>query len=285
MIHLSAATVLAQWAIGTLAMLWVTTRRREVTLGYGWSVRISAMVIAFASIVVSVKTDAAHFRDVAVGGVIVAAGVALAVSVVRRRAGVRGQRENIVARQERLYERTGIERTYKGPDRDAPEFPPALDLVAPAIGLIALVAAGVDAGGPVWLAVSRTLVGAGFLGAITNAMLLGHWYLVQPGLARKPLLEMVHVALWIWPVEVALLLVPTGMWSVLNGTIDDKYGGTLGWMWAACAVLTGGLLVVTKLALRERYYSAVMAATGLTYLAIMTGFGTDLIARALLGGV
>jgi hypothetical protein len=39
---------------------------------------------------------------------------------------------------------------------------------------------------------------------------------------------------------------------------------------------------VTWLALRERYYSAVMAATGLLYLAILTAFGTDLIARAVL---
>ena len=34
--------------------------------------------------------------------------------------------------------------------------------------------------------------------------------------------------------------------------------------------------------LRERYYSAVMAATGLLYLAILTAFGTDLVARAVL---
>jgi hypothetical protein len=50
----------------------------------------------------------------------------------------------------------------------------------------------------------------------------------------------------------------------------------------ACAVTTIALLGVTWLALRERYYSAVMAATGLLYLAILTAFGTDLIARAVL---
>ena len=33
---------------------------------------------------------------------------------------------------------------------------------------------------------------------------------------------------------------------------------------------------------KERYYSAVMAATGLLYLAILTAFGTDLVARAVL---
>jgi hypothetical protein len=69
---------------------------------------------------------------------------------------------------------------------------------------------------------------------------------------------------------------------VLDGSIDDGYGGTLGWFWVACAVATIGLVFVTRAALRERYYSAVMAATGLLYLAILTAFGTDLVARAVL---
>ena len=113
-------------------------------------------------------------------------------------------------------------------------------------------------------------------------MLLGHWYLVQPGLARGALLEMVRWVQWLLLPEVVLLLVPTGMVSVINGTIDDGYGGLLGWFWIACVVTTAGLIVVTRLALKERYYSAVMAATGLLYLAILTAFGVDLVARALL---
>ncbi len=53
-------------------------------------------------------------------------------------------------------------------------------------------------------------------------------------------------------------------------------------MWVACAVTTIVLVGVTRAALKERQYSAVMAATGLLYLAILTAFGTDLIARAVL---
>ncbi len=121
-----------------------------------------------------------------------------------------------------------------------------------------------------------------FLGAVTDAMLLGHWYLVQPGLARGPLLELVRWTGILWVPEVVLLLIPTGMVSVLDGTINDGYGGILGWMWVTCAVTTIGLVIVTRAALKERQYSAVMAATGLLYLAILTAFGTDLVARALL---
>jgi hypothetical protein len=96
------------------------------------------------------------------------------------------------------------------------------------------------------------------------------------------LLEQVRWLGWLWPLEVGLLLVPPGMVSVLNGSIDDGYNGMLGWFWIACAVTTIALVVVTRAALKERQYSAVMAATGLLYLAILTAFGTDLVARAIL---
>ena len=136
----------------------------------------------------------------------------------------------------------------------------------------------------VTVSVLRTIAGAAFLGSVTDAMLLGHWYLVQPGLPRRHLNELVQVVGWVWPVEVAALLLPTGMFSVWTGAVDDGWNGTLGWFWGACAVTTIVLVFVTKAALRERYYSAVMAATGLLYLAILTAFGTDLVARAVLAG-
>jgi hypothetical protein len=56
----------------------------------------------------------------------------------------------------------------------------------------------------------------------------------------------------------------------------------LTWFWVMCTVTTIGLIITTRLALKERSYSAVMAATGLLYLAILTAFGIDLVARALL---
>ena len=282
MIRLDAATFLLQWAVGGLFFTWVTTRRREVGLGYGWLMRGTFALFALASVVVGQVVGPVPVRDVAAVGVVVASVAALVVSVQRKAAGVAGQREVVERRSARVAAMTGIDREEQRFDADAPEFPPALDLVAPAIGLVGLVAAGIDAGSPAWLSVLRLLVGAAFLGSVTDAMLLGHWYLVQPGLARGPLLELVRWTGWLWPLEVAVFLIPVGMVSVLNGTIDDDYGGILGWMWVTCAVTTIGLVLVTRAALRERQYSAVMAATGLLYLAILTAFGTDLVARALL---
>lgn len=312
MIRLDAATVLLQWAVGGLLFLWITTRHRIVGLGYGWLLRLVFGVIAAGSVVASHWTESVPVREVSSAGVAVAAFAVFVVSVIRRKAGVSGQRADESRRKARVAAMTGavvdapVEES--GGDEpgtkamtmrdqfgrlsaeverevgEGPEFPPVLDLLAPAIGVFGLVAAGLDAGGTAWLAVARTLVGAVFLGAVSDAMLLGHWYLTQPGLSRKPIGELNDWLLRIWPLEVALLLVPTGMVSVLNGSIDDHYGGMLGWFWVACAVFTGGLAVATRITLRERFYSAVMAATGLLYLAILTAFGTDLVARAILSG-
>jgi hypothetical protein len=280
------ASFLLQWATGGLLFLWVTTRRREVSLGYGWLMRATYGLFALAAAYVGLFViDPLWIRDAASVGVVAATGVALAVSISRRKAGVAGQRTLVEARSARVAAMTGIDRAPQERVDDAgPEFPPALDLVAPVIGAIGIVGTGLLEGSPPGLAVLRLLVGAAFLGAVTDAMLLGHWYLVQPGMARGPLLEQIRWLGILWGPEVLLLIVPVGMISVLTGEIDDAYGGLLGWFWLACAVTTGGLVVVTRLALKERAYSAVMAATGLLYLAILTAFGTDLVARALLSG-
>ena len=282
MITLDAATVLLQWAVGGLFFLWVTTRRREVGIGYGWTMRITFGLMAAGAVVVGLVVDLVPVREAFGIGVVVATGVALVVSWQRRKAGVAGQRTEEERRSTRVAEMTGIDKDAQRFDRNVPEFPPGLDLLAPLLGLVALVAAGIDAGDAVLLALARTLVGALFLGAVSDAMLLGHWYLVQPGLARAPIIELVRWTAILWPFELLVLLWPTGMLSVLSGTIDDGYGGMLGWYWVASTVATILLVVATRAALRERQYSAVMAATGLLYLAILTAFGMDLVARATL---
>lgn len=283
MIRLDAATVLLQWAVGGLFFCWVTTRRREVSLGYGWLLRSTYGLIALGALVTGLRYgEPVPVRDVASGGVVLGATVALVVSVVRRRAGVAGEHDRAQARSARVTAMTGIDRQRAARDSETPEFPPILDLIAPAVGLVGLVAAGIAAGDPAALSVVRVIVGAAFLGAVTDAMLLGHWYLVQPGMPRGPLLELIAWLARVWPFEVLALLWPVGMGSVITGTIDDGYNGILGWMWVLCALFTIGLVWVTRAALKERQYSAVMAATGLLYLAILTAFGTDLVARAVL---
>ncbi|MCH7790150.1 MAG: hypothetical protein IH940_12025 [Acidobacteria bacterium] len=282
MISLDVTTVLVQWAMGALFFTWVTTRRREVGLGYGWLQRGVFGAMLAGSLVTAAYVDVVLVREMATLCAIGAVCVAQASSIHRRKAGVSGQREGEQRRSARVAEMTGIDREVATLESDVAEFDPRLDLIAPVIGVVGLVAAGIDAGDPMLLSVARVLSGAALLGVLSDAMLLGHWYLVQPGLARSPLLELVRAAMVVWPFELIVLLWPIGMFSVLNGSIDDGYNGLLGWFWAGCAVGTIALLLVTRAALREREYSAVMAATGLLYLAILAGFGMDLVARATL---
>ncbi len=285
MISLDGATVLLQWSTGGLFFLWITSRHRLAGLGYGWLLRGTYLIMAVGALVVGLVVGVDPVREAASAGVALAVAAALAVSIARKGAGVSGQRAEHDRRTARVAAMTGIERdAAPGDDTDRPEFNPALDLLAPAIGAIGLIAAGWAAadGGQQVLAVVRTIIGAAFLGSITDAMLLGHWYLVQPGLPRRLLSEMVRCVAWVWPFEIVALLWPVGMVSVINGSIDDGWGGMLGWMWVGCAVTTIVLVFVTEAALKERQYSAVMAATGLLYLAILMAFGTDLVARATL---
>jgi hypothetical protein len=286
-ISFDAATVLLQWATGGMLFCWFTTRRRIASIGYGWLLRSVYFCFAAGSLAAGLAFGVVPVREAASVGVMAACALALAVSVQRRRAGVSGALAEHDRRTERVAAMTGIERTVDAPDgtegsSSGPEFPPILDLVPAVIGVIGLLAAAVDAGGDTSVAIARTLVGAAFIGALSDAMLLGHWYLTQPGLPRVLLNELVGVLAWLWPLQVLVMLLPTGMIAVLTGSVDDGWGGMLGWMWLLCSITTIILIFVTRAALRERYYSAVMAATGLLYLAILTGFGMDVVPRAIL---
>jgi len=275
-----AATVLCQWASGGLAYLWVTTRRREVGLGYGWLLRSLYGAIAGIAAVTGLVFHPNAVRDVACIAMAACAGATLVRSAV----------PNVPTEDRKAPTgdagSDGAAPAASSPRRTIEGFDPRWDLAAPLVGLLGVIAAGLGASGDTApaLHLARVVVGAAFLGVVSNSMLLGHWYLVQPGLRREPLRELVRHLGGIWPIEVGLLLLPTGMIAVLTGTIDDGYGGLLGWFWVACAVTTVALAAVAMAALRERQYAAVMAATGLLYLAILTGFGTDLVARLTLAG-
>ena len=108
--QLDLATLLAQWATGGLLFCWVTTRRREVGIGYGWLLRISFGLMAVLS-VVSGAGDAgtgAVVRNVATAVMALAAGLALLQSYVRTRRGrARAARECAPQRAARVAAMTG----------------------------------------------------------------------------------------------------------------------------------------------------------------------------------
>jgi hypothetical protein len=250
MIGLDAAELLSQWATGLMLAGWITTRHRLVSRGYGYLIRLTAAVLLAGAVYASTGAD-----------IELSAGLPAVVLAVLGASGlfalVRARRDDV------------------DPD-------PIWDLVVGAGGLLGLLVHVGVTYDPIALALVRTAVGALFLGTLSCGMLLGHWYLLQPGLTRAPLIELVWLLVALWPIELAAQLWPTGMTSVISGDINAGSGGLLGWFWIGCVVLTLILVIVTRLALRESQYEAVMAATGLLYLAILTGFGMDLISRALL---
>ena len=84
MIRLDAATVLLQWATGGLLFLWVTTRRRQVGIGYGWLLRSVYALVAAGAVAAGRALEPVAIRDVCAALVAVSSLGALAVSIVRR---------------------------------------------------------------------------------------------------------------------------------------------------------------------------------------------------------
>ena len=231
------STVLLQWAVGGLAFLWVTSRRGLFSVGYRWLLYGVCGSLAGLAAALGFAGNTVWLRDV-FGAI--AAGVCIAAVLLSKNQ----------------------------------NFPPVrVDFLAPALGVVGLIAAGFEAEGSIALAIARLLIGAAFLGAVTDTMLLGHWYLVQPGMSRAPLIELIAWAGVLCLADAFVWLLPTGLLSAGTDSL-------LAWFWLVCAVATAGLLVTTRLALREPRYSAVMAATGLSYLAVMTAIAMELVAGA-----
>lgn len=118
------------------------------------------------------------------------------------------------------------------------------------------------------------LSGAVFLGGITGEMMLGHWYLVDPQLPRWALQALVAGA--------GVGLLGDFLYLVVQGALDWGVGdAVLGWAFIALALFTALLMGGVSLSLREPSYSGVMAATGLSYLAVLTAFGVAVLGRLL----
>lgn len=138
--------------------------------------------------------------------------------------------------------------------------------VASAIATVAALAASTDLG--LWLGLSGALA----LGGVTAEMLLGHWFLVDPTLPRRALRTLAVSGL-VGTVFEAVLVVAQVSISGLSLVV-----------FSVLAATTASLMGMATLALRESGYSGVMAATGLSYLAVLTVIGTVTIGRLAAAG-
>lgn len=126
-------------------------------------------------------------------------------------------------------------------------------------------------------AIAFLITGIVLLGGITTEMLLGHWFLVDPTLPRWSLLTLDVIATVGLALEVTVV-VASG--SLVAAGQDAVYGAVYAALALFCALLMAGVWG----SLREPRYSGVMAATGLSYLAVLVAFGVVTVGRSLVAG-
>jgi hypothetical protein len=121
-----------------------------------------------------------------------------------------------------------------------------------------------------WMpAVTATLA----LGGVTGEMMLGHWYLIDPRLPRAALRALAVAG-------IVGLVAEAGLQLALG---IGFAGGAVGfWILLITSVV---LMVAVIAALRYPAYSGVMAATGLSYLALLTTLGAVFVGRAIAAGL
>jgi hypothetical protein len=111
------------------------------------------------------------------------------------------------------------------------------------------------------------------LGGVTGEMALGHWYLVDPRLPRSALTRLAIVGIAGLVAEAALQI-----WL----DIGVAGGGITFWILLVTSII---LMAAVIGALRYPAYSGVMAATGLSYLALLTTLGAVFVGRAVTAGL
>ena len=119
-----------------------------------------------------------------------------------------------------------------------------------------------------WLIV---ISGAIALGGISSEMLLGHWYLVDPKLPRRSLKILALIGAAGIAIDTVLIQVLAVDSSVISPAVLIGLG-----------VTTVILMVAVWFSLQVPSYTGVMAATGLSYLATLTGLGAVVIGRAVI---
>ncbi len=164
-------------------------------------------------------------------------------------------------------------------------------VVGALVGLLGLflmfdIAAYID-GWQRFLAWLHLAVGALVLGGVTNGMMLGHWYLNQPGLKPWALARLTTLALIACGASLALGLATA---STLSGASTEGaalgiqgFGGDFGFffygIWVALVVFTGAVVWMARRCIQIR---SIQSATGLYYVAILTAGVSEFVLRYLM---
>jgi hypothetical protein len=148
-------------------------------------------------------------------------------------------------------------------------------------------AAGLIRGWPAWLGGAGLAGGAALLGAVLNGMLLGHWYLNQPGLEPWALARLTAAALG--AVTASALVGIAGATRLAGASTSGavlglpgfgaSFGGIFFAVWLSVIAFTA---VVVWLARRCVALRSIQSATGLYYVAVLTAAASEFVVRYLM---
>ncbi|HZP91031.1 MAG TPA: hypothetical protein VFC04_08560 [Actinomycetota bacterium] len=140
--------------------------------------------------------------------------------------------------------------------------------------------AGTAEGSPV-VGFLQLVAGAAFLGAVMDGLLLGHWYLTDRGLSRTPINRTATLLLVAVALEAAAVLAggfgPTRASSEFNPLLTSA--GLASWIALGMVGATALIATLIRASLRGTRASAVQAATGFFYLAVITALTAEFAAK------
>jgi hypothetical protein len=153
--------------------------------------------------------------------------------------------------------------------------------VAAVLSAALLVAMAGTAEGSSVVAALQLFAGAAFLGAVVDGLLLGHWYLTDRGLPRRPIDRTTNLLLVGVGLEAVALVLggfgPTEPSADFNPLLTSA--GLASWIALGMVATTALIAVMIRLTLRGPRASAVQAATGFFYLAVVTALTAEFAAK------
>lgn len=244
--------VLAQTMAGSIVLLFCTPLWNEVKRGFfkltGWI--IAALALATWAIARAACCDGG---DGGAAGLIVACAMAIFVATLVW----------LVALQFRRLVAARIV---------------GMVTVAMAVALLGFCAATAEEPGA--LALFQMVAAAAFLGGVLNGLLLGHWYLTDRGLSRKPINRYANALLVGVGLEAVAVMTmgfgPSADSATFNPLLTSA--GLSSWIALGMVGATGLIAALVKATLRGTRASAVQSATGFFYLAVLTAFTAGLAA-------
>lgn len=127
------------------------------------------------------------------------------------------------------------------------------------------------------LALFQLAAGAALLGAATDGLLLGHWYLTDRKLPRGPI-DRITTILLVSVVVAAVAVISAGFSGVeTSASINPLLtaGALAPWIALGMVVATALIAAMVRAVLKGERASAVQSATGFYYLAVVTAFTAE----------